>query len=175
MGNRLTAYAASGGPPGSLYLSNGSTDVFFDVLTLAGCHVAETPWQRNLVLMFADGHRYARGCAGFDLGEIPWTADWPAEKAFLLRVLDIALARYGWHQLRYEPVLAAGQLGRYREMVAEFTPEPVDAPRWGDWRSAPAPTLLTRCPEHDIYQGEAGCRLCDPELQPIAPRPAESS
>ncbi|MBF9133357.1 hypothetical protein I0C86_31010 [Plantactinospora sp. S1510] len=168
MGNRFTAYAESAGP-GDLYLSNGGTDVFFDVLTLAGCHVAETPWQQNLVLLFADGHRYSQGFAGFDLGEIPWTVDWPAEKEFLLRVIDTALGRHGWHRLRYDPPAIAGQLARYREMVVAFTPAPVDAPRWGDWRTAPAPALLTRCPEHDLYEGEAGCRLCDPSIQPIEP------
>ncbi|RKR89494.1 hypothetical protein BDK92_3846 [Micromonospora pisi] len=165
MANRFTAYAATTGP-GDLYLSNGGTDVFFDVLTLAGCHIAETPWQQNLVLLFADGHRYGRGFSGFDLSEIPWTADWPAEKSFLLRVLDVALTGHGWHRLRYDPSHIAGQLARYREMVAAFPPVPVEVSQWGDWRSAPAPALLTRCPEHDLYEGEAGCRLCDPSIQP---------
>lgn len=166
MGNRFTSDTA-GAEPGSLYLSNGGTDVFFDVLTMAGCHIADTPWQQNLVLLFADGHRYSRGFSGFDLSEIPWTADWPAEKAFLLQVLDTALARRGWHRLRYDPPYITGHLARYREMVAAFTPVPVDAPKWGDWLSAPAPTRLIRCPEHDVYEGESGCRLCDPSLQPV--------
>ncbi|BCB76731.1 hypothetical protein GCM10022251_50030 [Phytohabitans flavus] len=166
MGNTFTANAASGGP-GDLRLSNGGTDVFFDVLTLAGCHVAETPWQQNLVLLFADGHRYDRGFSGFDLGDIPWTADWPAERAFLLRVIDTALTRHGWHRLRYDPPYAAEYLARYRELVTAFMPAPAVAPKLGDWRLAPAPALLTRCPEHDLYQGEAGCRLCDPSLQPV--------
>ncbi|GAA4315866.1 hypothetical protein ACFQY7_08070 [Actinomadura luteofluorescens] len=26
---------------------------------------------------------------------------------------------------------------------------------------------LERCPEHGIYQGMLGCRLCDPTLQPL--------
>ena len=50
-------------------MSNGSTDVFFDVLTLAGCDVARTAWEQNLVLYFADGHRTGMGASGFDLAE----------------------------------------------------------------------------------------------------------
>ena len=44
-------------------MSNGSTDVFFDVLTLAGCDLARTAWEQNLVLYFADGHRTGMGPA----------------------------------------------------------------------------------------------------------------
>ncbi|WP_168221387.1 hypothetical protein [Actinomadura sp. WMMA1423] len=43
------------------------------------------------MLLFADGHRIGRGLSGFDLNELLWTADWRAEKAFLLRVLDLAM------------------------------------------------------------------------------------
>jgi hypothetical protein len=60
MGNGFTAHGSSTGPD-ELYLSNGGTDAFLDVLTLSGCALAETPWQQNLVLHFADGHRYDRG------------------------------------------------------------------------------------------------------------------
>jgi hypothetical protein len=166
MGNSFTARGSSAGLD-ELYLSNGGTDVFFDVLTLAGCHLAETPWQQNLVLLFADGHHDSRGFSGFDLVEIPWTADWSAERAFFLRLVDAALGRHGWDRLRYDPPRVAGHLGTYREMVSAFTPLPVDAPDWGDWRLAPSPDLLARCRAHDLYQGYFGCRLCDAWLQPV--------
>jgi hypothetical protein len=88
--NRFTA----GGSPSDgtgLRLSNGGTDVLFDVLTLAGSALAETAWEHNLVLHFADGHRISRGISGFDLGELPWTRNWQAEKAFFLQMIDTAL------------------------------------------------------------------------------------
>jgi hypothetical protein len=77
--------------------------VFLDVLPLAGCHLAATPWQQSLVLLFADGHRDARGFSGFDLAEIPWTAAWSAERAFFLRVIDAALGRHGPWSVGYMP------------------------------------------------------------------------
>jgi hypothetical protein len=166
VGNGFTARGSSTGPD-RLYLSNGGTDTILDVLTLAGCALAETPWQQNLVLRFADGQRHDRGFSGFDLGEVPWTPDWPAEKAFFLAVIDTAIGRHGWDRLRYDPPYVAGYLGAYREMLIGFTPVPVEGPGWGDWRKAPPPEQLTLCPTHFLYQGEFGCRLCDTWLQPI--------
>jgi hypothetical protein len=52
--------------------------------------------------MFATCHRVDRGTSGFDLIELPWTADWPAEKAFFLAVLDLAVGRYRWDELGYD-------------------------------------------------------------------------
>src|ERR1700753_3386193 len=116
MGNRFTAHGTSAGSD-ELSLSNGGTDVFFDVLTLAGCDLAGTAWEQNLVLFFADCHRVGVGTAGFDLSEIPWTADWRAERAFLLRVIDTAVGRHGWGRLSYDPPYAARSLADYRAMV----------------------------------------------------------
>lgn len=80
---------------------------------------------------------------------------------------DAALGRQGWERLRYDPPFAAASLATYRAMVAPFTPVPAPSPGWGDWRTAPPPELLARCPAHDLYQGELGCRLCDPGIGPI--------
>jgi hypothetical protein len=164
--NRFTAVGSAPDDTG-LRLSNGGTDVLFDVLTLAGCALAETAWEYHLVLHFADGHRIGRGTSGFDLSELPWTAGWAAEKAFFLRMIDTALDRHGWERLQYDPPLAAASLAAYRALVSQFTPVPAPFPDWGDWRIAPRPELLTRCPAHDLYQGELGCRRCDPDIQPI--------
>jgi hypothetical protein len=166
--NRFTAAGSSPDDTG-LRLSNGGTDVLFDVLTLAGCARAETAWEQHLVLHFADGHRIGRGTSGFDLSELPWTMDWAAEKAFFLRMIDTALDRHGWERLRYDPPHAAASLATYQAMVEQFTPVPATGPSlsWGDWRTEPRPELLARCSAHDLFQGELGCRLCDPDIQPI--------
>jgi hypothetical protein len=163
--NRFTAHGPAAAQPG-LRLSNGSTDVFFDMLTLAGCDLAGTPWEQNLVLYFADGHRIGMGTGGFDLADLPWTANWPAEKQFFLRMIGTALCRHGWDRLRYDPSLAAAQLAAYRDMLASFTPVPSTAPDRPDWDRAPPADRLARCPSHGLYRGELGCRLCDPSIQP---------
>ncbi|XVQ10067.1 hypothetical protein ACQP1W_47395 [Spirillospora sp. CA-255316] len=168
MGNRFTVHGTQADED-DLYLTNGGTDVFFDVLTLAGSAIAASPWERNLVLFFADGHRHSRGLDGFDLSALPWTADWPAEKAFLLALLAKAMTRHGWHLLTYDPPYALDYLRRYRAMVDGLAaPVPVRRPwRLGDWRVPPPAEFLERCPAHGIYQGQLGCRCCDPQIQPL--------
>jgi hypothetical protein len=165
VGNRFTAHGSSA-ERDELYLSNGGTDVLFDVLTLAGCDLAKTAWEQNLVLYFADGHRLGMGTAGFDLSDIPWTANWRAEKAFFLRMIDMAASHRGWDRLRYDPPYAADWLAIYHAMVAGFVPAPAAVPDLPIWRTAPREELLARCGRHDICQGELGCRLCDPSIQP---------
>lgn len=165
MVNRFTA-SGSGAGPAELCLSNGSTDVFFDVLTLAGCDLARTPWEQHLVLYFADGHRVGRGTSGFDLADLPWTPNWPAERRFFLRLVDTAAGRHGWDRLRYNPPFVAAQLTAFRGMLAGFTPVPGAAADSGTWDQAPPPEHLLRCPIHYLFLGELGCRLCDASIQP---------
>ena len=131
--------------------------------------MAASAWERNLVLHFADGHRWSRGLDGFDLSELPWTADWPAERAFLITVLHKALTRHGRHLPAYDPPYALSHLRTYRAMV-DGRPGPVPVPRgprWGDWRVPPPADLLQPCPLHGVYQGRLGCRRCDPHIQPV--------
>jgi hypothetical protein len=148
-----------------LTLTNGGTDVLFDVLTLAGCHLARTTWEQHLILMFATCHRDDRGTSGFDLTELPWTADWPAEKAFFLAVLDLATERYRWDELGYDPPYAHHDVTRYRDMVAGFTPRPApssEGPDGVDWSAPPDPEDLQPCERHGLYVGYyTDCRLGD--------------
>jgi hypothetical protein len=106
------------------------------------------------------------GASGFDLAELPWTANWPAEKQFFLQLIDTAAGRHGWDRLAYDPPFVAAQLAAYRDMLARFTPIPSAAPGQPDWGQAPLAGHLACCPSHDLYQGELGCRLCDPWIQP---------
>ncbi|WP_067810818.1 hypothetical protein [Actinomadura kijaniata] len=158
MGNTFTA---EGSGAGDLSMTNGGTDAFYDVLTLAACAIAETPWELNLAVDLADGQRHSRGFAGHDLSEWPWTGDWRREKAFLLRVIDLAEARHGWDRLDYEPARAPSHLRDLRAMVEGLTPLPMERPpHRRDWTSPPPPGHLERCPEHDVFEGQFGCRLC---------------
>jgi hypothetical protein len=161
VGNWFGVGDTPGGP--ELGLSNGGTDVLFDVLTLAGCHLARTTWEQHLILMFATCHRAGRGTSGFDLIDLPWTADWPAEKAFFLAVLDLAAGRYRWDELGYDPPYAHGNVTHYRDMVAGFTPRPAlsgEGPDGVDWSTPPDPEDLQRCERHGLYVGAyPGCRL----------------
>lgn len=159
MGN---SFGTRQGQGRDLYLTNGGTDVFFDVMTLAGSALAQADWDQHLVLFFADGQRRGFGWAGFDLADLPWSADFTRQRRFILDVIDRALERYGWDRLSYDPPNAAATLERFREMVADFVPHVDDVPAdLGEWELPPPPEFLERCPEHRIFVGEHGCRLCE--------------
>ncbi|MFB8005001.1 hypothetical protein [Nocardia sp. NPDC056000] len=162
MGNHFSADALGL----DVYMNNGSTDVFCDVMALAGCSVARTVWQQNLMLHFCDLVRYAIGMGGFDLAELPWTQDHQAEQDFFIVVLDRAIRRTGWKKLHYTPS-ADYNLGAFMRMLTTFRASPKIDSHMGDWTIAPKPYRLEMCVRHMVFRGEAGCRLCDPSIQPL--------
>ncbi|WP_433467829.1 hypothetical protein [Spirillospora sp. CA-128828] len=153
-----------------LYMANSATDVFFDVLTLAGSVLATSSWEQNLVLYFADGHRHDRGWSGFDLEELPWTDDCAAEKIFFLRLIDTALSGCGWDRLSYNPSRVHEDLTTFRAILDGYIPQPSDSAylaeptvgvfRQPDWRVSPMPEGTALCSTHGTFIGELGCRLC---------------
>lgn len=149
----------------TVYMSNGDTDVFCDVIALAGCSLARTVWQQHLLVHFCDLERFSSGTSGFDLAELPWTPDYRTEHDFFLAVLDRADHQIGWERLHYTPsidhILAA-----FTQMLTLFRPRSSIACALGDWTVAPKPYLLDKCLRHGLFQGEFGCRLCDTWTQP---------
>lgn len=135
-----------------VHMSNGNTDVLLSVLLLAGSDLAETDGEVELMVWLAEHDQgvRGRGAVGFDLAELPAGE---AERAFLLRVIDLAATRHRWDVLGYEPPFAQRFLAELRELVRGF--EPATAP--------PAKTPYPehrKCPGHDVYLHEYGCLLC---------------
>lgn len=171
VGNRFTADAVGM----KVDMTNSSTDVFCEVLALAGSGVASTEWQQNLVLHFCDLARYARGTGGFDLAELPWTQDHRQEQEFFIELLDRATRRTEWHRLHYTPMIDHN-LDAFTRMLTTFRAEETVDSSFGDWTIAANPYHLDRCIRHGIFQGEYECRLCDPWTQPCdAPKVWELS
>ncbi|MEU0538548.1 hypothetical protein ABZ319_01670 [Nocardia sp. NPDC005978] len=148
-----------------VYMTNGGTDVFCDVIALAGSSIASTAWQRNLVLHFCDLVRYGRGTGGFDLAEVPWTHEHRSEQDFFIEMLDRANHRTGWQKLHYTPAIDH-ILGAFTRMLTTFDPGAATDSGFGDWTVAPRPYLVDLCDRHTIFPGSIGCRLCDTFLQP---------
>jgi hypothetical protein len=143
-----------------LKLSNGATGVFLDVLALPACELAESPFERGFALLLCDS-RIGLGNDGFDLDELPWSADWLAEREYLLRVIGLARARFRWELLSYEPPHVDLYLAEYERLVREFRPsaEGVELPRM--WDLEPVEAAFNRCPKHGLFVGDyTDCRLC---------------
>ncbi|WEO96029.1 hypothetical protein A6P39_019415 [Streptomyces sp. FXJ1.172] len=161
MGN--TFYGGGDG----LYLSNGGTAAFVDVLMLAVSDLVEEPWDYRFAALLAlqDQNVMGRGAVGFDLEDIDWGAS-PEEQArnkdFVLRVTDLALNRHRWDELDYNPAFAADYLRRFRAMVAAYTP----ASR-GDGSPMAFPcheeAAMASCAHHRVLSALPhweGCVLC---------------
>ncbi|MEU1787735.1 hypothetical protein ABZ553_17990 [Streptomyces sparsogenes] len=120
----------------SLSLSNGGTDVFLDVLTLAVSDLARDAWDYRFaaLLTLQDQNVMGRGAVGFDLEEIDWGttgAERARAKRFVVRAAELALRRHRWEELGYEPPYAEGYLRRFKAMVEAYEPEAHDPEAYG--------------------------------------------
>jgi hypothetical protein len=156
VGNR---FGGSASGPG-LELSNGGSEVFLDVLSLGACELAETPFERGFALLLCNS-RIGSGNESFDLDELPWSADWEAERALLLRAIELAQSHFHWDFLSYDPPHADRYLAEYAAVVMEYRPpeEPVELPRM--WDPSPVEAAFNRCPKHGLFLGDyTDCRVC---------------
>ena len=148
-----------------LYLSNGATAVFVDVLALAVSSLAEGEWEHRFAALVAlqDQNLMGRGAVGFDLAGLDWGAtagERAAAKAFVLDVLDLAARHHRWEELDYEPPFAEGYVRRFREIVASFDPAGADP---GDDAELPDSPLVACCVRHRVLSGLPyweGCVFC---------------
>ncbi|MFG3256519.1 hypothetical protein [Streptomyces sp. NPDC048172] len=149
-----------------MYLSNGGTEVFVDVLTLAASELAEEPWELRFaaLLTWQNQDVMGRGNVGFDLDEIAWGAT-PGERArardFVLRVTALALRRHRWDELGYEPPFAPRYLREFASMVAYF--DPPDAPSPDDGFPSPDEGAVASCVRHRLLSALPhwdGCLFC---------------
>ncbi|GKQ34848.1 hypothetical protein [Streptomyces sp. A012304] len=147
----------------NLYLSNGGTEVFVEVLTLAVAELAAEPWELRFGALLAaqDQRVMGRGAVGFDLTELDWgatAAERAAARGFLLRVIDLAAGRHRWDELGYDPPYVSDHLLRFRRMVEAFEP-PATAP---PGEALPAPAVAS-CAAHRVLSGLPlweGCVFC---------------
>jgi hypothetical protein len=172
------------GPTGTLWLSNGETYAFHDMLMLSGSALAATPRERELVLWLAMTDQEFRGVGGggFDVREIPWERDdFEREREFLLRVIDGARnSRLGWDLLDYEPRVDwfTDYLGQFRQIVAGLTVDDLPPPDPDQDADRDLESVdFGRCPKHGVILVEAlpetpWCVVCDrPVTQNAAPLP----
>ncbi|MGW1406872.1 hypothetical protein [Streptomyces sp. NPDC002403] len=158
----------------SLSMSNGSTDVFVDVLVLAVSDLAESVWEYRFatLLTLQDQSAVGRGVVGFDLEDIDWGSS-PGEQAaaknFVLRVLDLALRRHRWDELDYEPPFAEGFLRQYREMVEAFDPACAEPQNAMSPFPGPEEAAMASCVRHRVLCAPANwdaCVFCNASAPP---------
>lgn len=149
-------------------LSNGSMSVLMSVLLLAGSELAESDWEQRFVAWLArrDQSIVGLGMVSFDLADIPWTAAWEGEKAFALRVIDLAHTGHRFADLHYDPPFVKDQLASLRALVETMNAAVATASAGEVFEDAELP--VPRCELHDVYAHGYGCLLCGEDVPPIA-------
>ncbi|MCA6091317.1 hypothetical protein LE181_03920 [Streptomyces sp. SCA3-4] len=152
-----------GGGELDLYMSNGGTEVFVEVLTLAVSDLVEEPWDFRFAALLAlqDQNCMGRGVVGFELEEVDWGAS-PEErmrnKAFVLRVIDLALSEHRWDELTYDPPFVATYLRTFRTMVEAFDPAFHDGSAHGF--PGPEEAAMASCVRHRVLTGMPHWDVC---------------
>ncbi|MGW6281670.1 hypothetical protein [Kribbella sp. NPDC055071] len=144
-----------------LRLSNGASTVFLDVLALAACELAgSSDFERGFALMLCNA-RIGLGNESFDLDELPWSSEPAAERAFVVRVVELARSHFRWGMLGYEPPYAESYLSEYAELVRGYSPPRDAVAVTGLWDPSPGVASFAQCPRHGLFVGDyPDCRLC---------------
>jgi len=142
--------------------------VLMSVLVLAGSELAESEWEQRFVAWWArrDQSIFGLGMVSFDLADIPWSDAWETEKAFALRVIDLALTGHRFADLDYDPPFVKDQLASLRTLVEGVNTSVVSASAGKTFEDAELP--VPRCELHDVFAHGYGCLLCGEDVPPVA-------
>jgi len=148
-----------------LKLSNGATDVFIDVLVLSGSLIAQTRWQKELVVFLSlnDQEIKGEGCVGFDISDLGWEIDnFTDQKQFILKIVNSALKKTNWNALTYDPdeIKVFSNLRRFKEMVINFSIQLVEQSGIQIWNNKFTEIEFKKCPKHKVFVHSSGCKLC---------------
>lgn len=148
-----------------LRMSNSSSDVVIALLSMAASHLAGTRSEMDLAVAISarDQSLFGRGCIGFDIRALPWSASsdgFKSDVEFFLKVIDLASCGYGAERLEYEPGLtflkpifeAFGRLLRFMEFIDVHNYET-------DHRLIPE-FPYEKCTRHGCYKHKEGCVIC---------------
>lgn len=150
-----------------IQLSNGLTSVYIDTLCLAGSDIATQPYEKNLLIWFAqkDGTIVGYGFEGFDIVAIIWSPEmFDKQKNFLLLLIDAALAKRNWRRLQYVPRddMIFECLSQFREMVRAFEKKHIVLTEQDSlWEFDAGIQMYERCKKHDVYMHAYGCVVCN--------------
>ena len=153
-----------------IVMSNRLTDVFINVLVLAGSRLAKTEDQKRLIVWLAEKDQAAdgEGTVGFDISEIPWNSDtFEKDKAFMLKTIRHALNKKHWEKLGYEPneKLLFPKLEEFAELIEELEADDIKQEELIQWledseNDDPIHNGFPVCPEHKALLTVYGCQIC---------------
>ena len=146
-------------------MQNGLTDVFMEVLAIAGSALAQTRSEQAFASWIAsrDQAVLGLGAVGFDIAEMPWhVATFAEDRNFLIRAITAAESKVSWEKLGYEPKedWLMPCLMRLRMLVSVFGSHDIRASGTAI-HSTFSESALSRCETHGIIMHADGCPVCN--------------
>ena len=164
MGNIFTNESVS--PADVVQLSNGSTSVFVILILLSGSSLANSEWEIEFLIWFAqenDQSIHGIGMVGVDIADIGWTHEnFKKEKNFVLNVIENIFNLNNLDVLDYEPQVKyiEDKIIEFREFVRVFTEDQIPKPSVRDFYK-PINNNYNKCERHGIYLYSEGCYICN--------------
>lgn len=154
-----------------LYMSNGLTNAFINVLSLSGAKLAQTVSQKRVIVWLSekDQSKLGIGNVGFDICEMPWNMQtFDEDKEFLLSVIKAAESKVEWEKLGYTPneQMLSSALKQFTNLVSKMSKEEIQTDMLEDWlaeANADDPVLcgFPICKEHGTLLTCFGCQVCN--------------
>lgn len=152
-------------------MSNGLTDVFIDVLILAGSRLAETVDEKRLIVWLAekDQSKVGMGTVGFDIREMPWNIEhFEESRRFMMKTIELAENKTDWDKLDYAPneELLFPVLNKFSGMLSKLSAKDIIQNALGEWLGAadkddPVFLGFPKCVKHGTLLSCYGCHLCN--------------
>lgn len=151
-------------------MSNGTTDVFINVLALSGSALAETAEEKQMIVWLSEkDQKLGLGTVGFDVVDMPWKREtFSNDKIFILNVIKAAENKLDWEKLDYIPEYRylSSNLKRFREYVEKMTEYDINENAAVEWLDAaesddPVNCGFPRCKKHNTLLTFLGCQICN--------------
>jgi hypothetical protein len=145
-------------------MSNGATRTFLENLCLRVVELSASDWERGFALWLAehlDVHRWGYSPTGFDVSEIAFSRnDFEAQRAFLVRVVDRAIAdpSHGY-ELCVPSRNVVEALRALRSWLGDRFARDVSESAAGQWPVEPVE--WRRFDEHGLCLTSLGCPCSD--------------
>lgn len=151
-----------------LVMSNGLSDVFIDVLVLAGSYLAKQSYEKELIVWLAEKDQSVVGIGtiGFDVVEMPWQLQYfEKQKSFLLKTIHFAINRTGWENLEYEPTNIVPDLKQFEMMIISISTDDIIQENRSEWlneadENDPVKCGFPYCQKHNVLLSCFGCKIC---------------
>ena len=147
-------------------MSNGTTDVFINLIALNGSELAKTESEKRLIVWISekDQKTVGMGTVSFDISETIWNREtFLNARAFLVKVTENAEKGLYWEKLDYTPnkEIILPVLEKFKEMLLSMTEKDIKDEELQEWLKETPKFAFPRCQKHNTLLTFFGCQVCN--------------